>query len=722
MQNNVIELTQRLLRALDSNYNVTDMPEVVDIICNLERVAITKELLETTRLGKYINELRRKTNNQELWRRAKELLKKWRSMVLPEVNGQIKVPAPTQPGTLKAATPSMASPPLQGQGLRIPPASAMKVSPPMMVTPKMVSPSLQNRLVGPGVQKLVSPAPRLISPGQRLVSPAQRLVSPQISKKLVSPHNRMVSPGMPVEKPVSPQKMVSPAGQRVSPKLAAQAQSQKVGATSPPLTANADVNLNQVKSKKRQAGEALDSINAKRSRLNGGVTDLDFSDNSNCSFKDGLLSVPVIKQEPKQEVVVINSDSNSSFQERGDPYIDQLQPKKRGRKKGSKNHKNLIDEAETSFTNKLAVSASRGSSKVKTTQEILAGIQSKHSVAALSIAAGLKPPKEDLEEKAAKLTERVSMIDRKLNANANRNKNSQKNKLSSNATKSNERVIESGSVINDRSLLDKLKQEHEDDDDEEIIVDDIESLDSHEEESQETDTAKIKEEPQGIRSLSEKEALALLPPIDRSVLNEMYPDPPCTCRLKENSKPSAFSIGDDEDEDAKQLPPFQIIEDPLCPAKGHFAKQYRIQDISEEKIHRLHEESLPNMNGNWSLGTPRPDSQKIDGLYVNVVPNIYERLDKDLRPFDSFKKYSFSEGEGATSAITNNVIESEEANSDSVIIKSEQDQEAKVVNNSEHNDNNRTEEQKVFREWYECVDRSSYSGETLRILPYCIVD
>lgn len=94
---------------------------------------------------------------------------------------------------------------------------------------------------------------------------------------------------------------------------------------------------------------------------------------------------------------------------------------------GSKNHKNLLDEAETSFTNKLAVSASRGGSKVKTTQEILAGIQSKNTVG-LGVAASAKPSKEDLEEKAAKLTERVSIIDQKLNANTHRNKNSQKRK------------------------------------------------------------------------------------------------------------------------------------------------------------------------------------------------------------------------------------------------------------------------------------------------------
>lgn len=95
---------------------------------------------------------------------------------------------------------------------------------------------------------------------------------------------------------------------------------------------------------------------------------------------------------------------------------------------GSKNHKNLLDEAETSFSNKLAVSASRGGSKVKTTQEILAGIQSKNTAVGLGVAASAKPSKEDLEEKAAKLTERVSIIDQKLNANTHRNKNSQKRK------------------------------------------------------------------------------------------------------------------------------------------------------------------------------------------------------------------------------------------------------------------------------------------------------
>lgn len=127
---------------------------------------------------------------------------------------------------------------------------------------------------------------------------------------------------------------------------------------SPPLQQE-DVNLNQLKAKKRPAKDVIDNINAKRAKLNGGISELDFSDNSNSSFKDVIATV---KTEPKRDVILINSDSNSSVPEKHDPHLDQQMPKKRGRKKGSKNHRNLIDEAESSFTSKLAVS--RGNSKV----------------------------------------------------------------------------------------------------------------------------------------------------------------------------------------------------------------------------------------------------------------------------------------------------------------------------------------------------------------------
>lgn len=62
------------------------MADVLQVITALEGIQITKEQLESTRLGKHINHLRRMTKNESLARRAKNLLKKWREMVLPTAN------------------------------------------------------------------------------------------------------------------------------------------------------------------------------------------------------------------------------------------------------------------------------------------------------------------------------------------------------------------------------------------------------------------------------------------------------------------------------------------------------------------------------------------------------------------------------------------------------------------------------------------------------------
>lgn len=71
------------------------MAAVLQVITALEGIQITKEQLEATRLGKYINHLRRKTTNESLARRSKNLLKKWREMVLPSA-GSATASAATQ--------------------------------------------------------------------------------------------------------------------------------------------------------------------------------------------------------------------------------------------------------------------------------------------------------------------------------------------------------------------------------------------------------------------------------------------------------------------------------------------------------------------------------------------------------------------------------------------------------------------------------------------------
>ncbi|XP_017962578.1 mediator of RNA polymerase II transcription subunit 26 [Drosophila navojoa] len=80
-QTQIQQLTSHLSQALDQNYDVVNMETVLSVICALEGTTITKEQLEATRLAKYINQLRRRTKNDQLARRAKSLLKKWREMV-----------------------------------------------------------------------------------------------------------------------------------------------------------------------------------------------------------------------------------------------------------------------------------------------------------------------------------------------------------------------------------------------------------------------------------------------------------------------------------------------------------------------------------------------------------------------------------------------------------------------------------------------------------------
>lgn len=45
--------------------------------------------LQATRLGKHVNELRRRTGDAALARRTKLLVKRWRDLVIPEKAGTI---------------------------------------------------------------------------------------------------------------------------------------------------------------------------------------------------------------------------------------------------------------------------------------------------------------------------------------------------------------------------------------------------------------------------------------------------------------------------------------------------------------------------------------------------------------------------------------------------------------------------------------------------------
>lgn len=61
----------------------------MEVICNLESTSFSKEALEISRLGKIVNELRKRTEDRKLAVRAKNLVKKWRQDHLPPQTNDI---------------------------------------------------------------------------------------------------------------------------------------------------------------------------------------------------------------------------------------------------------------------------------------------------------------------------------------------------------------------------------------------------------------------------------------------------------------------------------------------------------------------------------------------------------------------------------------------------------------------------------------------------------
>lgn len=89
MQFSPIEIKEKLTRALDEDNNVSDIQAVLEVISTLESYPITREALEQTRIGKLVNELRKKTTNDDLARRAKKLVRSWHKLISPSDSNSI---------------------------------------------------------------------------------------------------------------------------------------------------------------------------------------------------------------------------------------------------------------------------------------------------------------------------------------------------------------------------------------------------------------------------------------------------------------------------------------------------------------------------------------------------------------------------------------------------------------------------------------------------------
>ncbi|XP_063229908.1 mediator of RNA polymerase II transcription subunit 26 isoform X2 [Bacillus rossius redtenbacheri] len=304
------------------------MPAVVEIITILERTPITKEALETTRLGKYVNDLRRKTTNEFLAKRAKDLVRRWRDMIQnhagssaaaamsPQTNGASLAGRALSPGLVPRGSPISSS----GRGTR-----SAAVSP-ATSSEKSTSPGLQSSQLSSASARL-SKTVRRVPPESHAPAHARAGLAP-VCDPVPKTHaeNKRLRKESPTSDGAPPRKMPRPNGQ-----------------------------LN-VLDKKGLVNTQLDFL-GECSRDSFGV-DSDPGSNS-CEIIATFDKVPEVS-------------------------VEQTLPKKRGRKKGStkasaasRNTPSVSVPSVGDDDVKEKIASVARTPKVKTTQELLAGLRAK---------------------------------------------------------------------------------------------------------------------------------------------------------------------------------------------------------------------------------------------------------------------------------------------------------------------------------------------------------
>ncbi|XP_046635044.1 mediator of RNA polymerase II transcription subunit 26-like isoform X2 [Daphnia pulicaria] len=200
------QIKEKLLQALDRDYHVVDMALALEAVSLLEKTPVTKEALETTRLGRLVNEMRKKTKNDSLARRAKDLVRRWRDMVSkPSENGTGGTgqgPGASLVNHLRVAgvKNSVSSPALCEMGRTASPALPRPVHN-LAISP--TSPAFRGVTLSPALQRKSSQSTGgLQLQQQRVISPSNSVASntstsPGLSFSLSQTHSNSSRPSTP---------------------------------------------------------------------------------------------------------------------------------------------------------------------------------------------------------------------------------------------------------------------------------------------------------------------------------------------------------------------------------------------------------------------------------------------------------------------------------------------------------------------------------------------
>eukprot|EP00092_Neocalanus_flemingeri_P092392 GFUD01117277.1.p1 GENE.GFUD01117277.1~~GFUD01117277.1.p1 ORF type:complete len:550 (-),score=106.46 GFUD01117277.1:412-1917(-) len=333
---------------------------VVEVIGELENFHMSREELETTRLGKHINELRRNTSDRLLASRAKSLVKKWRDLLKPGAPN-------TEPGVGNSGPPpgggnnNNSSLATNGNtGSRLNNTNVALTSPRVAGAPHR-GPPISPAARGPQGVNNSSLSPRMPPSAPR--TPVASQLSPRMNNSQLSPRVPLTQSARSLPQvrnvPPSPAKPVPGTGTRTSPVVISSGSTSPSHTVSRPNSPPSGSNFAPVKSRE---ASPLRSVNASPSasskRLRGREEYEPAEKRSRVELHNGS-SLPHAPSSPNNQ----HSDNLSSRPRK---------VAKRSRPAPTNSHSNLT---------KQMLQATRAG-KVRTTQELVnnLGIESRASL------------------------------------------------------------------------------------------------------------------------------------------------------------------------------------------------------------------------------------------------------------------------------------------------------------------------------------------------------